>query len=133
MKPGMDTFFSCYTDPVLATFFFQTENELGYTEKNTPNFSRACHLFEFLRKENPLVLFCTMHFTGGFKYLTTSGCTHRRTLLRFSASSGVSIACDRCGLFIHHDARVRSLTDATAALRVILRQHRLQVLNVFYT
>ena len=27
----------------------------------------ACHLFEFLRKENPLVSFCTMHFTGGFK------------------------------------------------------------------
>ena len=43
------------------------------TLKTTPDFCTRAIFFEFLRKENPLVSFCTMHFTGGFKKFTPRG------------------------------------------------------------
>jgi hypothetical protein len=50
----------------LATVFIGQKMNQDIQKMNQDFY--ACHLFEFLRKENPLVSFCTMHFTGGFNY-----------------------------------------------------------------
>ncbi len=53
----------------------------------------ACHLFEFLRKENPLVSFCTMHFTGGFNYrLRIRRLREKRSVLIYPMSFRIAVS-----------------------------------------
>ena len=65
-SPGWTHFLVSIQDPVLASFFLDRKY-MHYVLKTHPRFFTPAIFFEFLRKENPLVSFCTMHFTGGFK------------------------------------------------------------------